>query len=233
MSKIRMHLPPEGALEPNDEKDDPLPYYYSPIAGRLYRGRIESGLSLLQPHYESILEVGYGSGINMPTLSQIGGEVWGVDICSDPERVADRLTRIGVRAMLAKADICDWDCAPERFDLVVAFSVFEHIPDSSAALRQIWRLLKPKGMLLVGMPRVDKLMTTFFSLIGYSGIEDHHVNTFRKVCDSARPYFDIECTRVFPRWCPRWAGLYFSFLFKKRDADGSSSPGMAGRARSM
>jgi hypothetical protein len=43
---MRLALPPEGALVPNDEHD-PLPYYYRPLTGWLYRKRLTMALSLL------------------------------------------------------------------------------------------------------------------------------------------------------------------------------------------
>ena len=37
---IRLDLPPRGVLKPNDG-DDPLPYYYHPWIGWLYRHRLQ------------------------------------------------------------------------------------------------------------------------------------------------------------------------------------------------
>ena len=216
MSKIKLWLPPEGTLEAQDKEFDPLPYYYRPITGPLYRKRIESGLSLLRPPYRRILEIGYGSGVTLPTLSQMGGELWGIDTLSVPDLVAKRLKKISVQARLVQDDICHWPYDGEPFDLVVAFSVLEHIADPVAVLGRIAGLLRPSGTLLVGMPRVDKAMSALFPLIGYRGIEKHHVTTFREVCRSAQSHFTLDTLRVFPCWCPLWAGLYFNMLFLKR-----------------
>ena len=37
---VRLDLPPRGVLKPNDA-DDPLPYYYHPWVGWLYRHRLQ------------------------------------------------------------------------------------------------------------------------------------------------------------------------------------------------
>ena len=55
----RFKAPPPGALAANDDRHDPLKYYYAPLVGLLYRNRIESGLALLRPPFDSILEIGY------------------------------------------------------------------------------------------------------------------------------------------------------------------------------
>ena len=215
--KISFELPPEGALGVNHEQDDPLPYYYRPLVGWFYRNRIEAGLSLLQPPFERVLEVGYGSGILLPTLAKLGQELHGVDLASDPAAVGARLERLGVRARLAKADLCQWQEARGQFDLAVAFSVLEHIADPAAALAAIAQVLKPGGLLLVGMPRVDRAMSKLFPLIGYHDIDNHHVTSHRDVLRAAPTCFQLVRTRVFPPLCPAWAGLYFNMLFRKRD----------------
>jgi hypothetical protein len=62
----KLYLPPKGILEPNND-DDRLKYYYVPIVGRLYVGRINMTLGLLKrDEFSSILEIGYGSGVLMP-----------------------------------------------------------------------------------------------------------------------------------------------------------------------
>ena len=66
---------------PNDEHD-PLPYYYRPLTGWLYRKRLTMALSLLPPRTprQHVLEVGVGSGILIPTLSAAFGSYTGTDL---------------------------------------------------------------------------------------------------------------------------------------------------------
>lgn len=45
------------------------------------------------------------------------------------------------------------DLDPESFDLVTAFDVLEHIPDDEAAVRDLYRALRPGGTLLIHVPR--------------------------------------------------------------------------------
>jgi 2-polyprenyl-3-methyl-5-hydroxy-6-metoxy-1,4-benzoquinol methylase len=225
MDTTRLILPAKGTLLPNDEITDPLKYYYHPIVGRLFRRRIEAGLSLLRPPYERVLEIGYGSGIVLPTLSQIGREVCGVDSTSDPDRTQALLKESGVRVQLFQGDICEWGFTGDQFDLVVAFSILEHIADPPRAMRRIAELLRPDGTLLIGVPRVDRLMAALFLLIGYRGIEGHHVTTYQDVLRCASPYFRLQRFSTFPGFLPRWASLYFNMVFVKSDAGGSPEPG--------
>ena len=214
----RFQIPPLGALAPNDDTHDPLKYYYAPVIGSLYRNRIENGLALLTPPYDSILEVGYGSGILMPTLCSLGRNVWGIDTTSEPQKIQTTLASLGIHPHLVREDVTSWQHEEVKFDLVVAFSVFEHIPTPHNVIRSVAKFLNPGGHLLVGMPRVDRLMSSLFPLIGYHHIDSHHVTRHQELIDSTSPYFSLVKLRTFPRFLPPWAGLYFNMLFKRTDA---------------
>jgi 2-polyprenyl-3-methyl-5-hydroxy-6-metoxy-1,4-benzoquinol methylase len=208
-------LPPRGILEPNGP-GDPLPYYYKPIVGRIYRARIEQGLSLLKSRYKSILELGYGSGILLPTLCRFGEAVFGIDLNSDPEAVKANCAKVGGNASLVRGDIGNAHFAEGSFDLIVAMSVFEHIEDFMPAVRTAFGLLCPGGELLVGMPRVDSFMNTAIRLLGYNQIGNHHVTDYHKFRKEASTYFELIKLRKLPNWLPQFAGLYFNMLWRKR-----------------
>jgi 2-polyprenyl-3-methyl-5-hydroxy-6-metoxy-1,4-benzoquinol methylase len=207
-------LPPEGILEPNGP-GDPLPYYYNPIVGRLYCRRVRQALSLLNPPYESILEIGYGSGLLLPTLCAISNTVFGIDIESDPVRVAANLRNISVDATLTRGDVKDQHYPDGSFDLVVAISIFEHIDEPTPVIRRIFSLLRPGGELLVGMPQVSSFMEKAFSLIGYHNINAHHVTDYRKFLNSACDLFQLVRFVKMPRWLPKSVSLYFNMLLRK------------------
>lgn len=213
-SKLKFKMLPEETFQPNNDTD-PLLYYYKPLVGIFYRYRISQGLSLLSPPYENLLEFGYGSGLLMPTLATISGKLYGIDIASDPAPVMLCLNKVNVRATLYKNDLLEMNFQDSLFDLVVAFSVFEHIHDCRSILQKMFRILKPDGRLLVGMPRVDKNMTRLFSLIGYDSIEQHHMTDYESFLNSCRGLFTLEKkARIFP-FLPLRAGLYFNMLLKK------------------
>jgi len=67
---LKLDLPPAGTLVPNNDVD-PLRFYYRPLIGRVFRARIDAGLALLSGRYRRLLEIGYGSGLLMPTLARV------------------------------------------------------------------------------------------------------------------------------------------------------------------
>lgn len=216
----RFVLPPRGALSPNNAVD-PHRYYYVPLLGRLFTGRIDLGLRLLTglPRPRRVLELGYGSGLLMPTLCTTGAEVSGVDLHSDPAQVRAQLARLGVHpAELVRGPAQALPFPDGRFDLVVAFSLLEHIPEEE--LRQVLsetaRVLAPEGRLLVGCPAVHRGMSLLFSAIGFRGIDEHHVSDIFAVQRAAAPHFAIERTATLPAPLPVGRGLYSAVLFARR-----------------
>ena len=216
-SSTLFKLPARGIFQANGP-DDPLPYYYKPLVGSIYRARIEQALSLLTPPYHSILELGYGSGILLPSLCALADSVAGVDLQSDPEQVHSSLKKAGADCRLVQGDVAD-DCfAAESFDLIVAISIFEHIQELAPVFARMHTLLRPSGQLLVGMPRVDRLMAQGFSLIGFSGIDQHHVTDYTTCKQVAAAEFELISSAHIPSIAPEMLGLYFNMLFQKRAA---------------
>ena len=213
-STARFKLFPKETFQPNND-DDPLPYYYKPLLRILYQYRIQQGLSLLSPPYETVLEFGYGSGLLLPTLATISSKLYGIDIASDSPTVMSCLNKINISATLYQNDLLKMNFKDNIFDLIVAFSVFEHIHDCRKILQKMFHILKPNGRLLVGMPRVDKNMVRLFSLIGYDTIEQHHVTDYKSFLNDCRGYFILEKqAKLFP-FLPSCLGLYFNMLLKK------------------
>ena len=144
----RFKLPEADLLQPNGP-DDPLPYYHKPFIGKIYRARIEQALSLLTPPYESILEIGYGSGLLLPSLCEMGTSVSGIDLQTNPDQLKDPLEKLGINCTLIQGDISDQHFAEGSFDLIVAISIFEHIADLRPRVERIHKLLAPSGHILV------------------------------------------------------------------------------------
>jgi 2-polyprenyl-3-methyl-5-hydroxy-6-metoxy-1,4-benzoquinol methylase len=210
------HVPPKGALE-SSGAEDPLPCYYRPATGWLYRYRIELLLRLLPPgSLGRVLEVGYGSGILIPSLINRATEYVGLDFASDPEQVRQGLRRCGVDkdVQLHREDFTT--AAVGSFDLIIAVSIFEHIHDVSTLVQAIAQHLNPGGMLLVGMPRVDKVMSKLFCLIGENNIDGKHVTSYRVFKRHAEPLLELVAeTDMFPM-LPSALALYHCALLRKR-----------------
>lgn len=212
---VRFKLPPKGSLTPTGSSD-PLNYYYLPLVGKLYTSRISMTLRLLgNTHFENTLEIGYGSGVLIPTLCKISQQVYGVDLDSDADLVAHHLSQFGCQVKLSRGVPDKLLFQDNQFDLIVAISVLEHIQEIHKFLTEIHRVLKPGGTLLVGMPAVNKFMGYLFSAIGFSGIDHHHVTTPEEMNASADTLFQLKSCKWMPSFLPSNFYLYKSFCFEK------------------
>jgi SAM-dependent methyltransferase len=200
MAPLQLKLPPPGVLVPNNAVD-PLPYYYRPLIGKVFAARLNTGLRLLDGRFPRLLEIGYGSGLLMPTLASACDELYGLDLEKEPTGLRERLGRLGVApAALVQANARSMPFADGFFDAVVAFSIFEHLRshDLELTLAECARVLRPEGRLLVGCPAVHKLMNAAFATIGFSGIEDHHFSDIADVVAAASPWFTVERRAALP-----------------------------------
>ncbi len=199
-------LPPPGRLRPNNERD-PLPYYYRPLTGWLYRHRLQLGLDLLPAGGRRILEVGVGSGILVPTLTAHYAEYMGTDLvlADGLESVADAKCQATFRCV----DLLQPDALPfAAFDAVVCFSVLEHIANAERAAEALASALAPGGTLVAGYPMVNPLMSRAFAAIGYASIDDDHVTTPVRIASALSRVLRPIGRAAFPPAAPTRLALY-------------------------
>jgi len=132
-----------------------------------------------------ILDVGCGTGANLLMLSQYG-DAEGVDVSEDAlafcrERGLEKV-RLGAGEELPYDD--------GTFDLVTAFDVVEHMDNDLAGLREMRRVLRPGGRVLLFVP-------TFTFLWGLQDDVSNHRRRYRlpelrRVLEQAG--FEIERT---------------------------------------
>lgn len=72
-------------------------------------------------------------------------------------------------------------------------SVLEHLrpEDQPRVMGQVCRLLRPGGLLVVGLPGVNWLMSLGFRLLGYD-IRKHHFSRSRIVLEAAAQVMAVE-----------------------------------------
>jgi len=96
-----------------------------------------------------VLDVGCGPGFYAEAMVGRGATVVGLD--QSPEMVGLAQRRLGDRAEFRVHDLAEpiaW-LPDESFDLAVMALVIHHLDDRVAALREIHRLLRPGGVLVV------------------------------------------------------------------------------------
>ena len=105
--------------------------------------------ALADLHFDSILEIGCGTGKNTLFLCQIGRHVHALDFSEGMIGKA----REKVRAANVKFSVADltqrWPCGDGVYDLIVCNLVLEHIEDLTFILSEAFRVLKEHGRFLI------------------------------------------------------------------------------------
>lgn len=200
---------------PKTGPTDPIEYYRRPLVGALFRRRIDLGLAMLgDRRFGSALEIGYGAGAVLSALAPVTDELHGIDLDADADAIRARLSGRRVTASLVRGSVYELPYPDAKFDLVACFSVFEHLHEYPKGLAEVARVLRPGGLFLLGMPAVNRFMELSFRVIGFKGIEDHHVTTPRQVASRfGDAGFAVRGTR--PLAVPGLR-LYYNWLLEKR-----------------
>jgi len=116
------------------------------------RAWIEAALRRLAAQgARTAVEVGPGSGVYLPLLCSLFGEVTASDV---EDAFLDRARELA--QTLPNLEVVRDDVTAPRlgtFDVVLCSEVVEHVPDPAAALRGLRRLLAPGGTLVLSTPQ--------------------------------------------------------------------------------
>ncbi len=98
-----------------------------------------------------ILEVGCGDGALATALAGRGADVTGVDVDPRMLRAARaRAEAMGLALVFVEADIRALPLLDASFDVVVAVTVLCFVPDTQRAVREMARVLRPGGRMVIG-----------------------------------------------------------------------------------
>ena len=205
MSRLHLKMPAKGTPV-SGNKSDPLLYYYHPLVGWLYERRINLGLSLLEYPIKNILEVGVGSGLLVPLLGSISEKYVGIDLILS-EKFLSAYNK-GDKVIFHKMDICKTSFDNDSFDTIICFSVLEHILALDDAVREITRILKPRGQFIAGFPSVNSFMTFCFHLIGFHEIKKYHLNNSNQIIKVILKHLKIRKIKTIPPFISPNKALY-------------------------
>jgi ubiquinone/menaquinone biosynthesis C-methylase UbiE len=187
-----------------DQFQRPTGYRGKIIATMMNRGHKELtkwGLThiTIQPNYV-VLDVGCGGGKTVNRLAQIAtkGKVYGIDHSADMVEYAKKLNNKFVKESkveIHEASVDKTKFPNSTFDLVTAVETYYFWPNLPGAFKEINRILKPKGRLLI----VNEMVKDgFYDVENASLIEKVNVKLFsldkiRRLLEAAG--FSVEVHR--------------------------------------
>jgi 2-polyprenyl-3-methyl-5-hydroxy-6-metoxy-1,4-benzoquinol methylase len=140
---VHHHLPKEGMLYQREQ-------YAKGGAGRWYWDyRDNVVFSSILPRHTSIIDIGCGEGIALEKLTTLfpGKEVTGVDLELENIEIC---TRYGLKVVYT--NVYDLALPAERFDVAICIDVLEHLTKPEEGVRELYRILRPGGRLIIVIP---------------------------------------------------------------------------------
>ena len=135
------------------------------LMARLDKPSNEWAISLMniQPH-DHLLEIGFGPGMAIKQVSEIAsnGFVAGIDFSETMLDQARKLNSSAIESGLVELKYGEVSSIPygdELFDKVFGINIMYVLPDLQKAIKEMWRVLKPRGQITFCMPErefVDK-----------------------------------------------------------------------------
>ncbi|HEV8311062.1 MAG TPA: class I SAM-dependent methyltransferase [Methylomirabilota bacterium] len=129
--------------------------FYSPIYDFLFKkifepGRIAAVRLLGSPPRGRVLEVGIGTGLNLPFYPR-GIDLVGIDLSEGMLRKAqEKVDNLRMdNAILKVMDASAMDFGEAEFDATLATYVISAVPDPVAVLREMRRVTKPGGTIVI------------------------------------------------------------------------------------
>ncbi|MDX2200927.1 MAG: class I SAM-dependent methyltransferase [Phycisphaerae bacterium] len=161
-------------------RPDPEPMWFDYALSTNYRGR--NLYAHFQPHFGErrgrYLDVGCGFGGCLTAFAERGFDVWGIEVA--PERIALSIANcadIGLSGRVSRDDITDPAIVQRlgQFDVITCTDVIEHVLDVPGALRNMSRMLRPGGTLILEIPNMDSVAFVcsdgHFNLFGITQID--------------------------------------------------------------
>jgi SAM-dependent methyltransferase len=107
-------------------------------------------LSSLDLDGKRVLEIGTGVGTDARTIIDLGADYTGINVDAGSCNMTRRALEVFcLPGEVRQASALDIPYPAETFDIVYSFGVLHHIPDADRAVKEILRVLKPDGRLVI------------------------------------------------------------------------------------
>lgn len=120
---------------------------------------------------KKFLEVGCGLGYFSHQASKMGAKVTGIDIGPKLVAINKKLTPKG-KFLVSSASKLPF--RKDYFDIVLSTEVIEHVDDQKSALKEMCRVLKKNGILVITTP--NRIFKPLFDFLSFIRIRPYHGN---------------------------------------------------------
>ena len=142
----------------------------------LYSSRAKKVEQLNGGRRGRVLDIGCGRGLLLQQFKQLGWEVQGTEL--DDKSAAFPREVLGLP--IQTGELAEMNFPDEHFDAVIMWHVLEHVPTVPTLMAEVSRILKPGGILLVGVPNFGSIEARFCQAGWFHLDVPRHLNHFTK-----------------------------------------------------
>lgn len=210
-----LSLLPESALVrtgPVDHAD----WNYRPLIGTVQRIRFRLICRLLgDRHFDRLLEIGYGSGIFMPELAKRATKLFGIDPHPMPKEVEEVLRKHGIHASLVSGGAESLPYEDGSLDCAVSVSAIEYVDDIDGACRELNRVLRPGGQVVIATPGASPIWDLALKLsTGESPVQ--YADRRQKLIPALKRHFTVEQEVALPAVGGKLVRLYTGLRLRRQ-----------------
>lgn len=137
-----------------DVARDTLEYYRAIRKHRyeIYAPWMQQAMAFSEWQGKRILEIGVGLGSDHYMLAKAGNRMTALDLSREHLKLTKRhleLEGLGTDTVYGDAENMPFE--DSSFDVIYSFGVLHHTPDTAAAFGEVYRVLKPRGVALIGV----------------------------------------------------------------------------------
>jgi ubiquinone/menaquinone biosynthesis C-methylase UbiE len=215
-SERRPRLLPQADLIKTGEIDH-ADWNFRPFLGGIQRKRFQLAVSVLRRYrLQSLLEIGYGSGVFMPELNSHCAELYGLDTHCHPREVAAALARHGIVPRLFTGSVTAMPFPDASFDGIVAISALEFVDDLELACQEINRVMKGDGLFLTVTPGRSFLVDLGLKLLTGKSAQADFADRRQRILPTLKKHFELVRQQTVPRFGTTLLHLYTALELKAR-----------------
>ncbi len=156
--------------------------FYAPVYDFIFDWIFAPGRAAAVRHLglqrsDSVLEVGIGTGLNLP-LYPATSQLTGIDLSQEMlDKAVERVQTLAMPSVTLKVmDATSMDFGDNEFDKALATYTISAVPDPVAVLREMRRVVKPGGILVIlnhfrserrAMGRLEDLVAPVCTRLGW------------------------------------------------------------------
>lgn len=194
----------EDYISHSDKKSGFISVIYQLVRSHTLKNKLKI-IERLQPEKGHLLDIGAGTGHFLDLAQKSKWQVTGIEPNEGARKAASS------KGISFKNDIQSID--KNSFDVITMWHVLEHVPDLEEQIKQLKRVLKPDGIIIIAVPNFRSFDATYYKRFWAGFDVPRHLWHFSK--KSIIKLFQDKNLKLVELIPMKWDAFYVSLLSEK------------------